>query len=469
MWPTEYTPWLLLFGIVPVLYAFWLVLKNGVREATSLRFVNIIVIWIGYHLSPGIAYIDGQPWQSFLLVSSRLDEALAFSTMAMFSIVLGYAVVFRRHEVRLRRSVSGQWLLPRAKASWVLGLAVIMFALVVNNIGGLEEFWVASYARGEGQWAERTLSVRFSRVLHVLMLPLAVCLIVMSALHMLKNPRSVSRVFVGSIGLLVGMLPWMHSFSRMTGFPLLILVFLAFKFRKASLPMWGVSAALVCVALYLGQVGLEQRGFYSPGVGSYLHAMVVGQSSPAGYAEAPGWIQPDINPLDASAPFTRKIYAMSSDGTPQNLSSVGLFIYHINPVPSQLLSPGSIGPSLSTVMGTTGSTGLTTPALAEIFVVFGYLGLALTFMLGAVYGYLDRYALRNPGAVSQLSVLLAALSVGIGLHSGIRALTRPLLYGAVMLLLSNLVRAVRSKRRKERRQRLPLSTGPAESTVNGHP
>lgn len=457
MWPTEYTPWLLLFGIVPVLYAFWLVLKNGAREATSLRFVNIIVIWIGYHLSPGIAYIDGQPWQSFLLAPSRLDEALAFSAMAMFSILLGYAVVFRRREVRLRRSVPGQWLLPRAKASWVLALAVVVFALVVNNIGGLEELWVASYSRGEGQWAERTLSVRFSRALNVLMLPLAVCLIVIAALHLLKNPRLPSRIVVGSIGLLVAMLPWIHGFSRMAGFPLLILVFLAFKFRKASLPMWGVSAALVCVALYLGQVGLDQRGFYSPGVGSYLHAMVAGQSTPAGHAEAPGWIQPDINPLDASAPFTRKIYAMSSDGTPQSLSSLGLFVYHINPVPSLLLPPGSIGPSLSTAMGTTGSTGLTTPALAEIFVVFGYLGLALTFMLGAVYGYLDRYALRYPGAASQLAVLLAVLSVGIGLHSGIRALTRPLLYGAVLLLMFNHVSAGGFRVRKVRRQE-PLSS-----------
>jgi hypothetical protein len=221
----------------------------------------------------------------------------------------------------------------------------------------------------------------------------------------------------------------------MAGFPLLLFAFMILRFRKLGFGAVLVCVGLVVLAFYLGNVGYHQRGLYKPGIESFLNAAVVGGRAASVPSSAAIIIDPNMNTLDAVAPFTRRVEARYASRETPGLDFLGVFLLNINPAPSGLLDPGSIGVDLATYMRTTGSTGLTSPALADVYYAFGYAGLIVLAILGTVLGFFDLYAVRRPGLTSNLAILLAVIGTGVSLHSGIRAWTRPLFYAALMILI----------------------------------
>ena len=183
MWPTAQTPWLLFLGLIPLAYLGWFVVRYGKSEITSLQFIVVTLIWIGYHLSPTLAYFEGRPWDSFLLSSAYIDQALLFSVLNMFAILIGYRLVMRKTDIAMRNSIASRWILPRVKWSWILWLSLLTLIIVIYVKGGFSDFWDASYSRGSRQWAERTLLVRIERALNVMIAPLSLVLIVFSSIH----------------------------------------------------------------------------------------------------------------------------------------------------------------------------------------------------------------------------------------------------------------------------------------------
>lgn len=438
IWPTSNTLWYLLAGLLPFAYLGWQILQNGRSELFSLRVLVVFILWVGYQLSPWIAFIQGDYWDSSLLSPAYLDTAILFSALSMSAILIGYQLVFRKAHVRYRRSREYVWTVPRIHWKWVLLFAIVLLAFSIYTRGGFADFWDASYSRGEGQWRERTLLVRLERMLNVSVAPLTVVLTVLGALHILYRPSRLSHYIVGLSAIIIAMLPSMHGFSRMAGFPLFLFAFLIFRlypFTRTSL----ISVVLLsAIAISMGQVGIDQRGYYTSGVGNFLHAAFVG-SAPRYSSNNGSIIDPGRNSLDASAPFTRQVEALEVLGEDFGLRQLPKFLFHINPVPSGIVDPGRIGIGLSEYMGTIGSTGLTTPALADIFKAFGYGGLLVLMLLGCVFGYFDRYALFHKGVMAHLAILLVVIGTGISLHSGIRAWTRPMLYAALLIGLVNLV------------------------------
>lgn len=439
MWPSDQTLWWLIVGGLPMLYVSILVFKYGVSEATSLRFIIILLLWIGYQLSPLLAYFQDEPWQNFLLMPAYLDDTLEYSMLAMVALLIGYNSIVRRKDIRLRSSQSNRWLVPRIKWSWILGLAIIVFSLTVYTTGGLSAFWDAPYSRGELQWAARTVETRIDQTLNVILTPVAVVLVIVSSLYILRNPRSLFHLMVGGFGLLIGMLPSMHGFSRGTGFGFFILAFLMIKTTPLNFKTGAIFLILMLLGYYLGSVGIEQRGQYKPGIYNYSHAIFFGDRIDTNQISVP-YIDPSKNSLDASSAFTRKLYQRYMTSDFSIIKNISIFLININPFPSQLVDPGNIGEPLSEFMSTTGSTGLTTPMLAEINYAFTYYGLFIIIILGMLYGHIDRYAIRHPGAFAQILVFLGIISAAIGLHSGIRAQTRPLLYAFFLIAAFNYIK-----------------------------
>ncbi len=98
MWPTNDTYWYLLFGLLPFLFLGYTFFRYGLAELLSLRVIVIVLIWVGYHLSPWIAYVQGTGWDNFLLVPGHIDVALLFSSLVMLAILFGYSLVFRNKD-----------------------------------------------------------------------------------------------------------------------------------------------------------------------------------------------------------------------------------------------------------------------------------------------------------------------------------------------------------------------------------
>lgn len=434
IWPTQHTFWYLLLGLLPLVYLIRITLRYGKGELFSLRVMVIVIIWVGYQLSPWIAFYQGDYWNSFLLAPAYLDTAIFFSALSMLAILVGYGLIFQKRHVLYRRLQEDVWVVPRIHWHWVFFTVIIFLAIAIYTKGGLADFWDAAYFRGEGQWRELTLQVRFENALNVLLAPLAILLTLLSALYILYRPSQFSRWFIGLLGILTAMLPAMHGFSRMAGFPLLLFAYLIFRFRKFKITSFISIALLMAGAFFMGNIGYNHRGFYTPGVGNFLHAVFVGDT-PASLNRADTLLDPGRNTLDAAAPFTRQAEVKDLVDRNSGINQLPNFLLHINPLPSGIINPGRIGVGLAEYMGTVGSTGITTPALADIFKAFGYVGVVVLVLIGGICGYFDRYALNHKGMVAQINILLIVIGTGVSLHSGIRAWTRPMLYAAVLIAM----------------------------------
>lgn len=439
IWPTPYTFWYLLIGLLPFAYLIRLTLRNGRNELFSLRVMVIVIIWVGYQLSPWIAFFQGDYWDSFLLAPAYLDTAIFFSALCMLAILIGYGLVFQKRHDRYRRTQADVWVVPRIHWPWVFFSAIIVLAITIYVNGGLADFWDAAYSRGEGQWRDLTLQVGFENALNVLLIPLVVLLTVLGAFHILYRPSQLSRYFVGLLAIMIAMLPGMHFFSRVAGFPLLLFAYLIFRFYKHTRTSVMSIIFLVIAAFIMGNIGYEYRGYYRPGVGNYLHAAFMG-NTPLYSKGTDAALDPGSNTLDATATFTRQAEVSDLLGENQGITQLPNFLLHINPLPSGIVNPGRIGVGLAEYMGTVGSVGLTTPALANIFTAFGYGGVMVLVLIGSACGYFDRYALLHKGLISHINILLVVIGTGISVHSGIRAWTRPMLYAALLVALVSFLR-----------------------------
>ena len=104
MWPSDNTVYLLIFGLIPLAYVILLVKKNGYQELSSLRFSGILLIWVGYQLSPWISYFTNEAWDNYLLVLDYVDVAILFSSIAMIAFLWGYSLFFTKKITKARKN-----------------------------------------------------------------------------------------------------------------------------------------------------------------------------------------------------------------------------------------------------------------------------------------------------------------------------------------------------------------------------
>jgi hypothetical protein len=435
MWPSNDTIYILILGLLPLAYILKLVIKNGYSELSSLRFSAVLFIWIGYHLSPWVSYFTEEIWDSFLLVEDNIDTALVFSGMGMIAFLIGYSLYFTKKIELIRKNQKIFEVLPNVRQDFLIFVSFIVLVVTVATAGGLKEFWSSELIRGYGQFDTRNFEGSVLQIFTVLQLPLQLILTLMGSVSIIKAKGSVKKISLGIIALLISSLSSMWGFSRAAGFPLIILAFLMIKFKGRR--QLYAPALIIVLAAYLGSVGLNMRGNFSPGISNYFSAILLFEaSSPKGENSKSLEI---VNPLDATPAFTRKA-SMREVESPDVLILGPKFVWNLNPFPSEIVPIYTLGEGLADVMGTIGSTGITTPSFAETYYVFGIYGVFIIWLIGVAIGWIEKNAIIKPKLINIIAVALTFVVIPIGLHSSMRASTRPLVYAIFILTIYKYVK-----------------------------
>lgn len=464
MRPTNEMLLLLLLGLLPLLYASWTAWRRNWQELMRLRVVSIFFFWVGFHFGPWYTYLTGDIWDEYLLVPRWLNEGLLFSTLCMAALLIGYDWIDGRRGRLQRAELWRAGSLPQIKSSWMWGMSLVNFVLFVVTVGGWDEVWRASYTREAYLWAARDDLA--SKVVHVARASgqlLCAVLAAMATVYLLQDPQRRQgarqptlpwgRYAGGFAALVVASLWRIHFLSRAAGFAFLIFAFLAPRFRgHRALP---VAALAFALAVYLGSVGLYGRRDYKPGLGNFVAAAAnPPRAQVHGHGEQRVFFLAGSNPLDGMAAWTLKADAAARE-RPRALESGAILFWNMNPLPSEIVPLLPMGKSLNEIMGTDGHFGLSVPALAEFYYPFGYAGCLLLIPLGMIYAWFERLAIRQPGVISLVCLLMCFVSVPLGVQQNARTFTRPILYALVLYWVANFIVAQRRARWQNQQQFAP--------------
>jgi hypothetical protein len=429
MWPTEHTIYYLVFGLLPFCYIFLQVWKYGWMEMTSLKIAFVSFTWVAYHLTPWLSFIEGKLWDSSLLVPEMIDLGLVFSASSIIGFLFGYEYILKNSALNKFKVKELQ--IPTVKASHLVLLSVLVITAFIIVVGP-ENIWVSSLPRGFGQFEKRDLTGKLIHMLNVILTPLAVVLICMASVYILQRGGKIFNYVIGFLFLCIGSLMWFHGFSRSSGIAFIIFAFIALRWQGKRAIL--ISLIAVLIAAKLGQIGYYERGNYYPGLASFTHALLFSSSIKEQDDNQTFFLDASSNPLNSIDPWTLKVY-MKSVENPELLNTALSFLWNQNPLPSELVPLNKIGAGLAEVMGTVGSTGITTPTLGEIYYVFGFLGVFLFIIIGLIFGFFEKWNSKRPSTASYVCVLLCFISVPLGIHSHARAMTRPLVYALVIYII----------------------------------
>jgi hypothetical protein len=351
----------------------------------------------------------------------------------MFAFLLGYSWAgggVRRGQVKALLASDAF----RVKPYILVVLSTFLLIAMVVQAGGVEQVWASDLPRGFGQFATRDAVGKLSQMVAVLAGAAGVVVATVASVVLLRNRALTAPWWVGIFSLVVALLPGIWAFSRGAGAPLGIFAFIAFRLGTNRSLTAGVGALFL--AWNLGQIGLNERGNYYPGVGNFLAAVISDESDLQRHHRIRALpFGPADNPLEAVSAWTRKAQQRKLDD-PDGLASLISVLWHLNPVPSEFTGLPPIGRDLAKVMGTFGSTGLTSPLLADLFYAFGYLGSVFMLLIGAVCGWFEKQARTSPGLDYEIGVVLCLIGLGIGSQLGLRAATRPLFYALVLVWIT---------------------------------
>lgn len=436
MYLTEFTIYLLSAGIVTLSMAAIRPGKSLFKEILELRFLGCLIIWVGYHLAPWCAYLHEGRWGSFLLVPAYVDQGLFFSILCMISYQVGFDLYAKHSSIgikaaELQRSIL---IVPKVKLSHVLFMVCGSLALFFYNVGGLGEVWISSQGRGGGYVLNLYgLSAKIHRVIEVVSFFYHTILACIVSIFMLQERKNIYNNVIGVVCLLVASLPSIHYFSRGCGYAFVIYAFFALRIKGERFVPVAIVAALF--ALYLGGIGFEQRNNYQPGLGNFLHAAFEGNKERRLEGDRVfGVPKPERISWDSMAPWTRKTQSYAFEK--ENTFELGKrFFWNIAPLPSQIMQLKPVGRDLSEIMRVTKSMGVTTPAIAELYYVFGFYGCWFFLLFGAIVCFFEKNTVLNPGVATSICLLLCFISLPIGIHSAVRAMTRPVLYAMIIHFL----------------------------------
>lgn len=432
MWPTEHSLLLLLIGLLPLAYVVYVVFRRGLAELMSLGCLGVLFMWCGYHLSPWLYFWSGE-WTSTILIEAFIDDGLFFSTFCMLTFVAGYEYSMKKHRNVRVADMEMIHLLPAVRIKWLLALVLLTAVMFVIRAEGFSEAWQSSVARGVRNWREiDTLGDRLCQINAVLYPVAALCLSLTVAIYILQSrPCDIfKRYALGLSCLVVAMLEGVWSFSRDAGSPLLIFAFVALKLQgHRAIPL-----ALACIIsiLWLGGIGRNYRQTYYPGLGNFLSATVYGTPEEISDGSDP-IVTANINPLSAIDAWTLKASLVETDRA-EGWNDAMLLTWNLHPFPSLIVPTAQIGQDLTEVMGTVGFSGVTTPALAELYYAFGWYGFLLMFPVGMVYAWFDGMLRREPSVIAFICLVLCFASFPVGLHNGVRAMSRLPIYALLLYL-----------------------------------
>jgi hypothetical protein len=392
--------------------------KNlAVGRDFDLQIFFLLLNWIGYFFSPLVGWLTNTQWDTYLLDPSYLSISCAFAFLSMVVFCFGYN--FSRNK-NINRSEP----IKPVNNSIIIILLILFCVTAIIGLGGISDFWDSAYERGAGQFDPRDAIAKLQHISLILNTVVLLFLSTTTSINICLGEKRLENIFY----LLITLIPGLAHFSRAAGFPLLILGLIFIMIKKINKKNFLLVLLLMLIAYWLGNVGLNLRGDYKPGLKNYIDAAL--EST---FQEKRNIIN---NPLDSTGPFTRKIaYAPNEIDL---FNSLFNFVLAVHPLPSEYFGYKLIGPDLADVMGTWGKSGLTTPFLADIYFLFKFYGLSLIFLYGFYCGKIEN--LRRTGKLyGVLLFIVTIISIGIGFHQGLRAVSRFIYIGLLMILISKTI------------------------------
>lgn len=458
--------------------------------------LGIALLWLSYHATPWLAMAtDG--WSSFLLQPEFIPDALRFATLCMYAYLVGFWLTERwprrsptgvgqralgrlgRSEVatlgegrsgcagghararRVRLTGSKRWIpahrpweLPELSMLPLLIAAFVVVALNVMLVGGLEEFLWSSRDRGAGQFDERvTVGDRLSQIGGVAVGVAGPAIAVSCALAAIQriNARKYAQTAGFVAILMIANLPHIWGFSRGAGFVLIFCGLAGVVFVQRFKVIWVF--LFIALGVWFSFTGYTQRGEFRPGLANFLVALATQPAPWFTPSHINATFDPNVNPLNAVDAWTAAVWSGPSAVPSELFDKLVLLVQLLQPLPSEFVSERTkVSLDLADVFGTWGSTGLTTPALAELYLLFGSAGALVLLGVGAIAARVDQASRSSRSWLVPLSYTAIAFAFVIQAHSGLRAATRPIVYVSVLLGLRLLVGILSRGRTRERRR-----------------
>lgn len=440
-------------GLIPLLVLLYNIARHGSVAAAKLVSVAVLVFWVQYHLSPWLS-LRTLGWHQFLLRGEYVSDCLKFSSLMIISIVAGHGPLvktgsrntesssFIRNGIRSYVRKIGNMVDDGTLIALSLVIIFFIFLQLALSDGSLSGVFISEHARGFGQFEEKSAFEQFATFLSIFAVlsgaVAAVCVTMtyskVSGLNaIILLPAVVVLIYLSSS-------PLTFKFSRMSGG--------MFFLSAAALQMsptrqkgrFLVQVMFALLGSYFCLIGITHRAISPSGVWSFLSAAldpnVDALQSILSYSPDGAWvIGPSANFLDAAAPFTARAWASQGE-IGASWSHLKQFLLILQPLPAIFFGEDDlrVGASLSIAYGTYGRTGLTTPALAELFVLFGYGSVILGFLYGRLLKAADRMMQKKKSIWAFLVYALLIAGIVVAGHSGLRAFARPTILAMILML-----------------------------------
>lgn len=448
-WTTLFDLVWLVVGLVPVIFVAWRTIVFGVSSLIALDSIFIGSTWLGYHLSPWLAIFSGY-WASRELVFEYVTVGLAFSCIAMYIFMAAYGAqvgggrgsdaLFDRIKRALYIFNPNLWL--------VLALSLASFGLTVLMAGNIGTLWDATLdSIPTGSITASPFFAKIGRILVILASNLAVAVAILGGLLLFKKNRSLADISVGLLAIVAATLPRAFDFSRFAGYAFIIAALIG-VYKRQSKALSSI-VILFLLGVWLSWTGWASRSEYPDGVANFAVAMFDVKEADSSILDPPGknmFVNPSHNPLNAIDRFTTRAWTKSLDSAEDAFDGLKGLVLALQPFPSVFVSfRVQAGQDLEDVLGVK-SHQITTPAFGELYYWFGLWGLAFIYPAGRFSKWADRRRVNQGSIISLLLWGSVALGFAIGLHSGVRAMTRAIVYMLVIDFVLKYVDSVRKKR-----------------------
>lgn len=462
-WPDERSLTWLIIGLAPLSFLCYRVIARGRESLFDLLTLGVALIWLTYHATPWLAIPHGG-WTDSLTQPLYVSEAIRFATLAMIAYCLGYVVSessIRRSGQYGRREVGHHYvsvlpkdiayggykgralkegereLLPRVSMQMLVFGAVVVFMVHLILIGGIDELLRSSRPRGEGQFDVRIFfDEKLKQVGNVAIGVAAPIVGVLAVLKLLDYvaTKKYARVALACVVVISCSIPFVWKFSRGAGFLFVFGGLCAFAFSR-RFPFL-IGSVMLFVGLVFSRTGFVMRGEFYPGVLNFVEAILSSWQASGGVREIESVFDPTLNPFNAVDPWTAAVGYSSSLMSATLFERLGLFFEVLQPLPSEFVTgKWIIGEDLAWAFGTWGSTGITTPAFAELYLLFGDGGAVAVAMLGVIAARVNAAFWNKrdlPMGLLYVSIIYAFVAAS---HGGVRSATRPILYATVVMVV----------------------------------
>lgn len=418
---------------------------KGESGQNTIAIVFISLTGLQFLLAPVLAVFAGG-WKNYILQDSpSLDLIILFSGTAVLSTTFGYLSKIsslRRvpstfstkkdliASFKVSRYSSLQNIVCLVTASWIcfLGFHLLVF-------GDLGEIMYSTKARAFGQFSGPSVLRDIGYLLNSLSGALALFSAILIGLYSSRHSQSLFLTLLIAIVLLtLTSVTFFYKFSRVAGICFLIAAVFSSQKVPGKRQTKFLIITLCIISVYLSLIGFTHR--FQNGYASFIMSALSPSSELLNDYFLGGngqWsLLPNIVFLDASS--SASAHVSFSSGLERSNNSFFHFLLLLQPLPSTFFDyPVRVGANLTTEFGATGYFGLTTPALAELYHLFGFWSVILFFFYGRLLCRVDRLINSRPSPISFLVFVLIFGGILVSGHSGIRAFARPTVLAVFLL------------------------------------